>query len=480
MGVEESFERREPFDREYGLADLLPVEVLNDLGKAVEKLTNGSFMVLHLDGRPYYTSGKPEKDEILMWQRIVQQERIDTPKSIRAPAGLMVIFPLIHELEPLGFLGLGRGGEKSPASPSLPQVGLLLLTCLGHLIRYKYKSALVAGLHDQVVNDSYAELKEKAELLERSERKYRHLAENLEKEVQRKTKEIEQTQIHLIQNDKMASIGQLAAGVAHEINNPIGFVKSNLGTLNEYSGDLMRVLRLYEDLEKELRERQGEMKPLLHNSLEFIAQVKKEIDLPFIEEDHERVIKDSLEGAERVAKIVADLKDFAHLDRMEMGYAHINQGIDSTLNIIWSELKDKAEVIKDFGNIPPINCYPQKLNQVFLNILMNAAQAIDGKGKITITTRLLNREVEIRISDTGCGIPEETLPRIFDPFFTTKEVGKGTGLGLHVAYSVVQKHNGRIEVQSEVGKGTTFILRLPADGAQELRETGEGGNEGLK
>jgi len=303
----------------------------------------------------------------------------------------------------------------------------------------------------------------------RAEEKLKEYSQNLEKMVEERTAELKKaitdlqnTQSQLLQSEKMASIGQLAAGVAHEINNPVGFVKSNLGTMNEYREDLMKLLHHYQILEAAL-DKEFHGNGYIQKAREGIQSVKDEIDLDFIMDDYANVINESLEGMARVAKIVVDLKDFAHLDKAELEHVNINEGIESTLNIVWNEIKYKAEVIKDLGNIPLVKCYPQRLNQVFLNILVNAAQAIEEKGEIRITTREDNGYTEIRISDTGKGIPPEVLPKIFDPFFTTKEVGKGTGLGLNMAYNIIQKHEGTIDVESEVGKGTTFIIRLRTD-----------------
>lgn len=167
---------------------------------------------------------------------------------------------------------------------------------------------------------------------------------------------------------------------------------------------------------------------------------------------------------ERIKKIVIDLKDFAHPGKDKLQVVDINKGLESTLNVVSNELKYKATVTKDFGKLPHVKCYPHQLNQVFMNILVNAAQAMENTGKIHIKTRLTEGNVEIVISDTGCGMSEENLTKIFDPFFTTKEVGMGTGLGLNVAYNVIKKHNGTIDVQSSVGNGTTFSIRLPVNG----------------
>ena len=295
--------------------------------------------------------------------------------------------------------------------------------------------------------------------------------QNLEKMVGERTLKLKKaldnlqdTQAQLLQSEKMASIGQLAAGVAHEINNPIGFVKSNLGTMREYSEDLMRLLAKYQELEEALAsDKSWSEKSSTCSLLEALTGLKKEIDLDFVLDDYQKVVAESLEGMERVAKIISDLKDFAHISKGEFEETDINDGIESTLNIVWNELKYKADVTKDLGDIPFVRCDPQRLNQVFMNILVNAAQAIEKQGKIKITTRALDGQVEIVISDTGAGIPKENRSKIFDPFFTTKEVGKGTGLGLNMAYNIIQKHKGSIHVESEVGKGTAFIIRLQVD-----------------
>lgn len=268
---------------------------------------------------------------------------------------------------------------------------------------------------------------------------------------------LEEAHNQLLQSEKMASIGQLAAGVAHEINNPIGYVNSNLGSLQKYVEALLQLIAAYEKYEADLSQEHAES----------LQTLKNEIDLAYLREDINELMTESLGGLQRVKRIVQDLKDFSHVSDSEIQWANVESGLESTLNVVWNELKYKAEVIKDYGNIPEIECIPSQLNQVFMNLLVNAAQAIPERGEITVRTRRVDDRVCIEISDTGTGIPQELMNRIFDPFFTTKPVGTGTGLGLSIAHGIIRKHKGRIDVRSEPGKGTSFQVYLP------IRQSGD-------
>ena len=266
----------------------------------------------------------------------------------------------------------------------------------------------------------------------------------------------------LFQSEKMASIGQLAAGVAHEINNPVGFVNSNLHSLKEYHRDIQNLIERYREIFSDIRHLPlSDSQTRMSEKIGAMEQFEADIDLDFLLEDWQQLIQESQDGTNRIKNIVCDLKSFAHPGEQERQAADINQCIESTLNIVWNELKYKVTVIKDFGQLPELECYPQQLNQVFMNLLVNAGQAIADKGEIRILTRSVNSHIEIEFSDTGCGIPEANLGKIFDPFFTTKAVGKGTGLGLHVSYNIIKKHHGNISVNSKVGQGTTFSIQLP-------------------
>ncbi len=289
---------------------------------------------------------------------------------------------------------------------------------------------------------------------ELAERKQTELALQKEKEEQRALiRKLEDVHSQLLQSEKMASIGQLAAGVAHEINNPIGFVYSNLGTLEKYVQATFVMLELYEQAESAIA---------VSEVLNHLQAARKNLDIAFLKTDLRALMDESKDGITRVKNIVQSLKDFSHADVSdEWRISDLHSGLDSTLSIVNNEIKYKAEVVKEYGDIPAIECLPSQLNQVFMNLLVNAAHAITEHGTITIRTGREGDEVWVDIADSGQGIPPENLKKIFDPFFTTKPIGKGTGLGLSVSYGIIQKHHGRMEVQSEVGKGSTFRMWLP-------------------
>ncbi len=266
-------------------------------------------------------------------------------------------------------------------------------------------------------------------------------------------KKLEQAHNQLLQSEKLASIGQLAAGVAHEINNPIGFVNSNLGSLRGYVEQLLGLIALYEQGQESLA-----AMPALR---ERIEQLRRTSEIEFLKEDVRQLIDESIEGTSRVRRIVQDLRDFSRVDSPDWQWADLHAGLESTLNVVWNEIKFKAEVVREYGDLPEVECLPSQLNQVFMNILVNAAQAIPERGTITLRSGRNGEMVWISISDTGAGMAPEMQAKIFDPFFTTKPVGKGTGLGLSLSYGIIARHGGSVEVDSEVGRGTTFTLRLP-------------------
>jgi PAS domain S-box-containing protein len=264
---------------------------------------------------------------------------------------------------------------------------------------------------------------------------------------------LEEAQNQLLQSEKMASIGQLAAGVAHEINNPIGFVNSNLNSLKHYVDDLLGLIADYESMEAQLE-------PEARQRLQV---TKQQVDLPYMLEDLPVLLRESADGLGRVKRIVQDLKDFSRVDNSDWAEADLNAGLDSTLNVVLNEVKYKADVVKHYGVLPPVRCLAAQLNQVFMNFIVNAAHAIESHGVITLSTGHCGAWVWIEVADTGSGMSEEVQRRIFEPFYTTKPVGKGTGLGLSLSFSIVQKHKGTIKVKSEPGKGSAFRVWIPVD-----------------
>jgi two-component system, NtrC family, sensor kinase len=267
--------------------------------------------------------------------------------------------------------------------------------------------------------------------------------------------ELKDTHLQLLQQEKMASIGQLAAGVAHEINNPMGFISSNLGTMGKYLDRLTAFIEL---------QSAGVDKAAPESLKKELAEARRRCKLDYILNDSRNLLAESLDGAERVRTIVQNLKSFSRVDETSASWVDLNQCLESTIAIAWNELKYKITLRRDFGELPAVKCLPQQLNQVFLNLLVNAAHAIRTQGEIAVGTRREGEQVVIVIHDTGSGIPAEIMSRIFEPFFTTKEVGKGTGLGLSISYDIIKKHHGTIEVESTPLTGTTFTIKLPIEG----------------
>ena len=276
---------------------------------------------------------------------------------------------------------------------------------------------------------------------------------------------LEEAQNQLLQNEKMAAIGQLAAGVAHEINNPIGFINSNLQSLQDYASKLLTLTKFYEKVLDKVQNK---------TLLVLQQEMHDRVQYSFLREDMPDLISESIEGIGRVSEIIRSLKAFSHVDNSEWQYADIVEGIENTLKIASNQLKYNVEIHRDYQqDLPKPYCQPMHLNQVFLNLLINAAQAIDEKGHIYIMVSATKAELTVKIKDTGCGISESSMRKIFEPFYTTKAVGQGTGLGLSLSYSIVQKHKGDITVTSELNVGTTFTITIPILQPEDMLQTDE-------
>jgi len=309
-------------------------------------------------------------------------------------------------------------------------------------------------LLEQKVKERTAEIQDKNEALRQQQEELKtinELLENQKEELQKALESLKLTQSQLVQSEKMASIGQLVAGIAHEINNPVTFISAGVDSLNANLVEVRQVLDIYHMITPDNAE----------EKLKEIEKLKKEIEYHETVIEIDKLIDSVRTGSDRTAEIVKGLRTFSRLDEDVLKFADIHEGLDSTLILLRNKYKEHIEIEKHYGDIPEIECYPGQLNQVFMNILSNAIDAIEDKGTIAISTSISNRSIRISIKDTGRGISENIRSKIFDPFFTTKEVGKGTGLGLSICHSIIEKHSGSIEVKSEVGKGSEVVISLP-------------------
>lgn len=347
---------------------------------------------------------------------------------------------------------------------------------IGSIIEVSLLAMALADSINQLKKQREEAIAQKLATLEENKHIMEHQNVLLESKVQERTVELKESnqelnktltnlkmaQSKLVESEKMASLGQLTAGVAHEINNPINFVASNVMPLRRDILDIFSIVDKYEDLKEKSTEQ-------LEATLEEIEEFKEDLEYSYLKEEIEQLLQGITEGANRTTEIVRGLKNFSRLDENDLKVADVNEGLQSTLVLLQNKTKHSLKLITEYGGIPKIECLPGKLNQVFMNIISNAIQAVEerdmGDGEqptVVVSTSLLNQEnIEVRISDNGIGMPEHVKSRIFEPFFTTKDVGVGTGLGLSIVFRIINKHNGNIKVNSEPGKGTEFIITLP-------------------
>jgi len=298
-------------------------------------------------------------------------------------------------------------------------------------------------------------------VLQRTTATYKAHLENQNVELANSKTELERLQAQLVHTEKMASLGQLSAGIAHELNNPAGFIYGNVDILRDYLKDLERLLKIYDEID------------LPSEAASSVAALKTEINYEKLSGDLSAILTDCREGAQRICDVVKNLRLFSRLDEAELKKIDIHEGIDSTIRLLSRYYSaGKIDLRRDYADLPMVNCYAGQLNQVWMNLLGNAAQALKDQGEVSVSTRIDDDWISVVISDTGSGITEEDLPKIFDPFFTTKPVGEGTGLGLSISYGIIVRHGGAITVKSEVGSGTSFTVKIPICAAGlELQKT---------
>jgi signal transduction histidine kinase len=301
-------------------------------------------------------------------------------------------------------------------------------------------------LNEKVLRRTAEVVKQKVEIEEKNV-----VLEDQKEELHSMLESLKLTQSQLVQSEKMASLGQLVAGIAHEINNPVTFISAGVDSLGTNLDEVRQVLEVYHRITPENTK----------EKLEEIEDLKEQIDYKQAIREINKLIDSIKNGTERTTQIVNGLRTFSRLDEDVLKIADIHEGLDSTLILLRNRYKSRIEISKEYGDIPSLECFPGQLNQVFMNITSNSIDAIEDKGIITISTSKANGFIQINIKDSGSGMPENIKAKIFDPFYTTKEVGEGTGLGLSISHGIIEKHGGSIKVQSEAGKGSEIIINLP-------------------
>jgi signal transduction histidine kinase len=392
------------FDREHDLAELLPPALLAGIGAALRTLVGAEVAVLD------------PRDRLLSGRLADQTARV----------------PLVVELEPIGYLAASAPPDRLAAAAAL----------LRELMLARRRYLMASRLHVESVAADYAELLEKHAALQASEARYKELSAQLELRVEQQVRLLDERQRQVYQAEKLASLGRLAAGVAHEINNPIGFVRSNVATFGLYL------------------KRLGELKVRLADA----GRAWQELEMDLVLDDGDALVSESIDGIDRVARIVRDLKGFSNVDRPEEEVADLNESLRQVISVLQGQLPSGVSMQADYGELPRLLCLPGHLSQVFLNIIRNAIQAVADSGHggvVVIASRKVEDGIDILVRDDGVGMSSEQSAHAFDPFYTTREVGQGTGLGLTVARDIVRAHGGDIGITSQPGAGTTVVVHLP-------------------
>jgi len=357
---------------------------------------------------------------------------------------------LLVEGEPRGTLIVASNPSQFQAAEPL---ALLARDALQLTVNNNLKRMLTTEIHTSVVQESYEQLVGINRNLAESERRYRELALSLEQKVEERTNELQKAYGKILQQEKLAAVGGLAAGMAHEINNPNGFILSNLTTFKKYLGRMSEMLGLYRLLAS---------KDISSEQLKLMTEARwRELKLDFVLEDAQDLLSQSQQGAERIGKIVADLKSFSHVDETSGVAADLNLELKRTLSVMNLNMAPGTVIVQDLQPLPLFACNPGLLSQAFLNIIQNALQSNDKGLEVRISSKCEDGEIIIAVADNGRGIPADNLTRVFEPFFTTRDVGSGTGMGLTVARDIVHGVGGNMEIDSSAGLGTTVTIRLP-------------------
>ena len=350
------------------------------------------------------------------------------------------------DLEPIGYLRLTESNEEQRHDT---------VALLNILVQNAARYRMAKDIHQEIITIDYEALQKKNQALQESETRYKELSRQLEQKVAEQVETIQAGQTKLYQAEKQAAVGHLAAGMAHEINTPLAYIQNNFSTAVSYQ-ESMQVIG------KEIQKK----------NCSNLKEVWQEEDMDFILEDFPTLLADSLEGLQRIAEIVADLKIFSNIDHTEMAFDDINTRLQTVLRVLHPQIPDSIEVIHIQGDLPPLSCDPARIGELFYSLIHNSIQALDGSGKIVIQTGTKDGDIRISIRDSGRGIAPAHLPHIFGPFFTTREVGQGTGLGLAVCHDIIKAHEGSISVESELEVGTTFTISFPS-----VRQQAEGGEK---
>ncbi len=397
------------FDREIPLDELIQAAERKSLDKVLNKMLNEKFKVCNLNNETIF--GDETTEEVLS-------------KAI------------VLELEPIGFFHTESNNKALLENA---------LQCILMQIRFAQKYLMASALHIEAIQEDYTTLCREHEQLVLSEAKYKNLCDNLDEKVKEQVQTIQTTQRKLFESEKMASIGHLAAGVAHEINNPIGFINSNLNTAKTYIND-------FKSLTSAINE---------NSDIAVIKQISQELDLDYLITDFNELLDDCIDGGKRVAEIVADLKLFSNIDSAEEVTIDIRDYIRSTCNVARSSIEKPITINFETSDLPNIKCRPSYIGQVILALILNSADAVPENGVINVSTEYRESKIFICIEDNGPGIPANVIKNVFDPFFTTKDVGEGKGLGLTSCRDIVMAHGGEISIDSNETKGTKVIFWLP-------------------